>query len=338
MTHKESTMQDIRYYRGKVPGVGSFILRRDVNDPVLLAALNHGMHGRSVQRGVYASFADEKISYLEQGRAALLSVNQPDAVIDYVLVALINDVQVPGEKMTMPACVNVPRNKRRPSRKGIHFHTSDQVPVEDVVMMGPDKDVAVFSMERALVNMARDRSWSQFQVAVVAEDALGKGKVTKESIIACIARLEHMPGIFRAIKILGACFGLTQSPAETKAAIALARGHVQTPEMQHRVEISRKLRERVEAKPLHPAGKPLPPAVFADFAWPEYKLIVEVDGRAFHSDEVDQDYDHRRQWALERLGWRVLRFTGAEVFGNPKKFVAKVQRALNQQVYRSDRN
>jgi hypothetical protein len=330
-------MQDMTYYRGSVPGVGSFILRRDVNDPVLLAALNHGVHGRSVQRGVYAPFGDAEISYVEQARAALLSVEQPDAVVDYVLVALINGLEVPGEKMKMPVCVNVPRNKRRPPRKGIHFHTSDQVPIEDVVMVGLEEDVAIFSVERALVNMARDRSWSEFQVAVVAEDALRKGKATKESILECISRLIRMPGINRAIRILGACFGLTGSPAETKAAIALARGHVQAPTMQHQVDLPRKLRSRMEAKPSKPGGKTLPDAVFVDFAWPEYGLIVEIDGKADHSDEEDVDYDGRRQWALERLRWRVLRFTGSEVFRDPKGFAAKVQRALDRQVYREDR-
>jgi hypothetical protein len=329
-------MQDMTYHHGngRVPSAGRFIVRRDVNDPVLLAALNHGAHGRSVQRGVYSTFEDDDISYVEQARAALLSVNHPDAVIDYVLVALINGIEVPGEKMNMAVCVNVPRDKRRPNRKGIHFHTSDQVPEADVVYVGPGRDIPIMSVPRMLVNMGRDRSWSEYQVAVVAEDALREGKTTPKAIHECIGRLNHMPNIVRATRILGACTGMTQSPAETKAAIALAREHVQEPTMQLRIEIPAKLRSAREACPKHPEGKELPELVFADFAWPEYRLIVEVDGAVDHTDEPDVDYDARRQWALEKLRWRVLRFTGSEVFQDPKRFAAKVQKALDQQIFK----
>jgi very-short-patch-repair endonuclease len=119
--------------------------------------------------------------------------------------------------------------------------------------------------------------------------------------------------------------------------LALAQCHVQEPVLQHEVDIPDELRERPEAQPKHLHGKELPEYVRADFAWPEYRLIVEIDGRTDHTDPVDVDYDKRRQWALEKLRWRVVRFTGSEVFKDPKKFAAHVQRALDQQIFRQQR-
>ncbi len=50
----------------------------------------------------------------------------------------------------------------------------------------------------------------------------------------------------------------------------------------------------------------------ADFACPEFKLIVEVDGTQ-HADETVQQADANRTEMLERLGWTVLRFWNDDV-------------------------
>ncbi len=49
-----------------------------------------------------------------------------------------------------------------------------------------------------------------------------------------------------------------------------------------------------------------------DFACPERKLIVEVDG-AQHGDETTAGYDALRTRRLESLGWTVLRFWNDDV-------------------------
>jgi hypothetical protein len=327
-------MASIVLHHGTVPSAGSFIVRRDITDPTLLSEVDHGIHGRAAQRGVYLKpgILAEKLPYEEIARAALLSVNHPNAVVVYNLVALYFDIDLPGEKMKLPACVNIPREFRRPSRKGVHFHHAGMW-TEDVIYVGPCKDIPMSTPTRLLIDIGRDRSWTAYQIAMVAEDALGKGLTSAKEILKCLWRCRHFPNIARAAKILAACAGLTQSPAEVKAMLALAQGHVQEPMLQHEVDIPEKLRKHPEAKPVHPEGRVLPEYVKADFAWPEYRLIVEIDGRVDHSGPIDVDYDRRRQWALEKLRWRVLRFTGSEVFKDPKKFVARVQKALDQQIF-----
>jgi hypothetical protein len=338
MTHTPATQAKFDFHHGSVPAAGSFIVRRDITDPTLLFEVDHGVHGRSVQRGVYFmnGVLVDMLPYEEAARAALLSINHPDGVVVYNLVALIFGIELPGEKMKLPACVNIPRKNRRPSRKGIHIHTAGMW-TPDVIYVGVCEDIPISTPTRLLIDIGRDRSWTAYQIAVVAESALRKGLTSAKEILDCLWRCRNFPNIARAAKILAACAGLSQSPAEVKAMLAMAQGHVQEPEMQHEIIIPEKLRKHPEARPAHPEGKPLPEYVKADFAWPDYRLIVEIDGRVDHTGPLDVDYDRRRQWALEKLRWRVLRFTGREVFKDPKKFAARVQRALDQQIFQKRR-
>lgn len=65
-----------------------------------------------------------------------------------------------------------------------------------------------------------------------------------------------------------------------------------------------------------------------DLCWRAQRLIVEADGFAFHSDRVAYRRDRERMNHLERLGWRVLRFTWEDVVGRPQHVVELVRRCL----------
>lgn len=52
-----------------------------------------------------------------------------------------------------------------------------------------------------------------------------------------------------------------------------------------------------------------------DFAWPEARLAVEVDGYATHSSVHAFQENRARQNDLVAAGWTVLRFTWADVRG-----------------------
>ncbi|MFP5220313.1 MAG: endonuclease domain-containing protein [Actinomycetes bacterium] len=65
-----------------------------------------------------------------------------------------------------------------------------------------------------------------------------------------------------------------------------------------------------------------------DFCWPAARLIVEADGFAHHSSREAFRSDRRRQNQLERLGWRVLRFSWEDVVERPEAVVALVRECL----------
>jgi very-short-patch-repair endonuclease len=75
------------------------------------------------------------------------------------------------------------------------------------------------------------------------------------------------------------------------------------------------------------AGLPMPTPQFeirvngstarVDFAYPEFRLAIELDGAAYHSSSRARGRDRLRENQLVALGWRVLRFTWEDVRDQP---------------------
>jgi len=63
----------------------------------------------------------------------------------------------------------------------------------------------------------------------------------------------------------------------------------------------------------------------ADLYYPSAQLVIEFDG-GNHRDRLVSD--DRRQNALVKAGYRVLRFTSADVYGRPAAVVGQVREAL----------
>jgi very-short-patch-repair endonuclease len=62
-----------------------------------------------------------------------------------------------------------------------------------------------------------------------------------------------------------------------------------------------------------------------DFAYPERRIAIELDGAAYHSGELAQRRDGRRENQLGALGWRVLRFGWEEVTRRPEYVLATLR-------------
>lgn len=69
--------------------------------------------------------------------------------------------------------------------------------------------------------------------------------------------------------------------------------------------------------PEYPLPDEIPGAQFVDRAWPEAKLILEVDGRPWHARERSMAKDRARDRAASRLGWLTLRVLDEEVVQLP---------------------
>jgi len=65
----------------------------------------------------------------------------------------------------------------------------------------------------------------------------------------------------------------------------------------------------------------------ADLYYPAAHLVIEFDG-SNHRDRLVSD--DRRQNALIEAGYRVLRFTAADVYGRPDAIVAEVRSATQE--------
>jgi very-short-patch-repair endonuclease len=66
----------------------------------------------------------------------------------------------------------------------------------------------------------------------------------------------------------------------------------------------------------------------ADFAYPEQRLLIYVDGLAFHSALPKRLHDARITRWLQRHDWKVLRFFATEVYVNPERCVREVRESF----------
>jgi very-short-patch-repair endonuclease len=65
-----------------------------------------------------------------------------------------------------------------------------------------------------------------------------------------------------------------------------------------------------------------------DFIWRDRKLVVEVDGYAFHASRRSFERDRRRDRELQAAGYRVLRFTWRELTEEREAVVAALAAVL----------
>jgi very-short-patch-repair endonuclease len=64
---------------------------------------------------------------------------------------------------------------------------------------------------------------------------------------------------------------------------------------------------------------------FVDVAFPEQRLVIEIDGRRYHDERSDAFEDDRaRQNELIAAGWRVLRFTWRALTRYPDRVLASI--------------
>ncbi len=56
----------------------------------------------------------------------------------------------------------------------------------------------------------------------------------------------------------------------------------------------------------------------ADLAWPEFRLIIEIDGGPFHKDKGE---DARKEVAWGTAGWKVLRIPSDDVYDHPGRLL-----------------
>ena len=68
----------------------------------------------------------------------------------------------------------------------------------------------------------------------------------------------------------------------------------------------------------------------ADFAYPEVKLAIEIDGYSVHTNKTDRDYDRKRDRRLEAIGWTVIRFSWEELRNNPQVVIDDIRHVLER--------
>ena len=145
---------------------------------------------------------------------------------------------------------------------------------------------------------------------VALDSALRLQHVTQEDMRAELRTRRHSPGHRRATAALDHSDPTSGSVPESAARLLFRRAGLPLPCAQYEIGLGDGQLARV------------------DFAWPEQRLIVEIDGFEWHATRDALRRDHARQRKLELGGWMVLRYTADEVRNNPQTLLTEVAEAL----------
>jgi very-short-patch-repair endonuclease len=264
-------------------------------------AIEHGLErGRltSIHRGVYAVAhlalalpAKQLAAVLACGRAAFLSHHSAAAVWGF-------EPSAEGEtEVTM-----VGRDAAR-RREGIRVHRVVAIDPRDVRRR---QNVPITSPARTLLDIAPDLSDRELERAF--DDGLVRRIFTRQAAIALLARSPRRPGgarLAELARVRDRASTVTRSDAEECFLALVRRARLSEPEVNVRV------------------GR-----YIADFLWRDQRLIVEVDGYAFHSSRRSFERDHERDLVLKSAGFDVLRFTRRQIVEEPELVIARLAQAL----------
>jgi very-short-patch-repair endonuclease len=207
----------------------------------------------------------------------------------------ILEISVPRPKGPNPTGV-IRHRVRDLAPKWVTEHNGIPVTTVDRTLVDLSAVVGPIALERAL------------------EEALLKRLTTVPQLWLALERLAKRgrTGVRQFRAVLGArALGddLPESMLESIFAAILARAAVPQPVFQHRISVGGRWRR-------------------LDFAYPDLKIAIEVDGFSVHSQRHVFEDDRRRQNDLELAGWLVLRFTFRDLREQPEKVASQVRAAL----------
>jgi very-short-patch-repair endonuclease len=203
--------------------------------------------------------------------------------------------------------ISVPRG-RRPRPNGVRVHQVD-LPSADVTLV---EAIPVTTPARTLLDLASVAPADTVEEAL--DDALRRRLVTVARLRWRLDELGPRRGVAIIRRFLNArsvpADGV-QSVLETRLLRLIRRAGLPRPVAQHRVRDRGRL------------------IAIVDFAYPEKRLAIEVDGYRWHSGRARWQRDLARRNALTRLGWRVIHFTAHDLDSNPEGTIAAIAEALS---------
>ena len=223
---------------------------------------------------------------LALGPGAVLSHKTAAAAVELLSTAqTLIDVTVPGA-----------RHARR--QRGLRIHVTDKFHREDVD--GVD-GIPVTSVARTILDLAAVLNSARLRRVIEQADRSGV-----LNLLALQRALDRRPRANGSRQLRAILRDYTGAPP------------------------TRSVFERAFLELIERAGlpKPLVNAKLAslepDIYWPQWKLVVELDSRGFHSDPRTFESDRIRDARLQRLGLRVLRITWKRLKQEPQAVIDDV--------------
>lgn len=269
-----------------------------VTEGMVKARVGSG-HLLRLQRGIYA-VGHRRLRREGWWLAAVLAGGE-QAVLSHRDAAALH-----GNRPSNGAAVDVTIAAARPDPPGIRFHRAGRLAPVDVVVRDA---IPVTSVGRTLVDLA----------AVVSVEHLAKALSEAErlgllDLRALVAARERMRG--------------RRGAGHARLAAALAE-HRTLGATLTRSELEARFRELVRA-----AGLPVSRAnavvegIEVDALWSRERVVVELDGFAFHHSRRAFQRDREQAARLQSRGYAVLRSTHADVVHRGERVAGELRRLL----------
>lgn len=225
---------------------------------------------RVIHRGVYA-VGHRALSHLAIWMAAVLAAGE-GAVLSHWSAASLWRMR-PGRGPR--AHVTSPRRRRSHARITFHFA---QLPDDEVT---EERGIPVTTPARTQLDLAPLLPSPTLARMI---DAAGARKGTP--LADLLERYPHRAGVPKLKAILATPQPMTRSDLEAKVLDAMDRAGLPRPDVNNVIE-----------------GEEV------DFAWPEHRVIAELDTYVTHGSPLAFERDRARDRKLTAAGWRVVRLT-----------------------------
>jgi very-short-patch-repair endonuclease len=249
---------------------------------------------RPVYRGVYAVVGLRLMTRRSHWMAAVLTYGA-GAFLSYRAGAALWGVRG-GSRVE----VTVPRGRK--PREGIQVHWAN-LPADEVTA---HHGIPVTGIARTLLDLSavvqRDELRAAFRQAeqLRLTDALGI-----KTLIERYPRKPGLPTLKAVFEEAQRGLGIVKSVLEERFQAFLVNAGLPNPKTNVLIE-----------------------DLEVDCAWPEDRLVVELDSRAWHDTELAFEEDRARDRRLGVAGWRIVRVTWRQLTEHPEELEADLRRLL----------
>lgn len=248
-------------------------------------------------RGVYS--VAPVAGRLERQFAAVLAVGDESFVSHRAAAAILE--LVPPLAEGAPVEISTRRDVRI-GGPGIRIHRVSRLEPDEVTIRC---GLPLTTPARTLIDLAATSDSRELERALAT--AIRKRVVQRESVEALLARYPRLRGRGR----IGALLAAGGGPAFTRS------------------EAERRLLDLIRAGDLpQPETNTILEGFEVDFLWRRERLVVEVDGREYHSGLHAFERDRDRDAVLTAAGHRTMRVTWRQITQQPCPLIVRIAQAL----------
>ena len=263
---------------------------------------------RRLRRGAYCTAewwlaADDVARHLVVARAAQLQLGARSP-LSHSSAALLHGLPLVGPIPSQPE-LTVQR-EHRSAATGTKLHSARLFPSHVMKIRGAD----VTTPARTVSDLART---APLVTAVSAGDAaLRSGVLTESDFDPVLKDCWTWRGIARTKRVIPLLDARSESVGESISRVRMIEHRIPRPELQYVIVIN---------------GR----SFRTDFAWPALRIVGEFDGRIKYGGPDDLFSEKRREDAIRREGWLVVRWVWEELWGEVPAFVRRLRPVMEQQ-------